>query len=102
MKCYTIIDQFEADGRQTWVANYSSKEDAIKCLREMLAYDNMLDKDDRVINGDDPWPTVEELFDDLLANGYGYEYCNGGDRGFLFVRGEEIQDKFDPEQMPFF
>lgn len=83
MKCYTIIDSFDG-GNELWVANFSTKEEAKKC------FDYLMQK-----------YGVDGNFDELLANGNGFEYFYGGEHGTLFIRGEDIQNEFNPDEMPF-
>ena len=84
MKCYTIIDSFEIDGiQEMWVANYADKGEAQKC------FDYLMKK-----------YGVDGNFDELLTNGNGFEYFYGSEHGTLFVRGEEIQSEFNPDEMP--
>ena len=91
MKVYTIIDTWrEGDYDECWVANYSTLEEAKKCF-----FDHVHHHNPEIDDAD-----IEEGFDAALE-GVGFPYDPGlGDNGTLFVRQEQIQEKFDPKQMP--
>ncbi len=88
MKCYTVIDSFEANGYpELWIANYADRDSAVKCLGSLMRRYG--------IDGDEG-----KLFSDLLDNGYGFGYYRGGEQGVLFVRGEAVQDSFSKDALP--
>ena len=90
MKVYTIIDIWEEGMYQEcWVANFSDIGEARKCF-----FDHIHHHDPEI---DDE--TIQFGFEDCLT-GTGFTYDGETECGTLFVRQEEISDKFDPNQMP--
>ena len=92
MKVYTIIDTWDDGGKQgCWVANYSDIGEARKCFfNHIHHYEPEMDDE-----------TIQFGFNDCLTGvGFTYDYDGGNEWGTLFVRQEEISDKFDPKQMP--
>lgn len=86
MKVYTVIEMFSLGGRITdagtcecYVRNFSKKEDA---LADFIKGTRLTDP--LVLK------TLPGVFDDMLAEGYGYVVNFGSDESVFFVRNEEI------------
>lgn len=90
MKVYTIIDTWDDGGKQEcWVANFSDIGEARKCFFDHVHHHDPATDDE----------TIQFGFEDCLT-GVGFTYDGKNEWGTLFVRQEEISDKFDPKQMP--
>ena len=90
MKFYTIIDIWGTDEVQDcWIAQFKEKSDAKSCFFDHIHH-HAPEIDDE---------TIEFGFNDCLT-GAGFPYECRDEYGTLFVRNEEVQDKFDPKEMP--
>ena len=99
-KMFTIIDMFAiedyAEPDQCWVANFSSKEIAIKAFAFKLKECGALDENGLVTSEIGEKTSVEQLFNDLLTNGNVFKTTNETTDNW-FIRGERVNDKFDDE-----
>ena len=86
-KCYTIIAFFSCgdyvERNECWIANFSNKEDAIKCFKQKMGECGCS-------------CNINTIFDNLVNNGGSFH--NTSDGTMFFVRNEEIQEKFDNEK----
>lgn len=86
MKVYTVIEIFSLGGRimdantcECYVRNFSKKEDALADFIKGTRLNDPL-----------TLKTLPGVFDDMLAEGYGYVVNFGCDESVFFVRNEEI------------
>lgn len=91
MKVYTVIDVWEEsfDRRGCWMANFSDVGEARKCFFDHLHFHEPDIDDDTIGFG---------FTDCLTGSGFAYDGENGN--GTLFVRTEEVKDKFNQGEMP--
>ena len=90
MKPYTIIDIWgEGGSHDCWIAHFSTREAARECLASHLRHyvPAMTDAD------------IGSVFDSCLS-GVGFDYASGSETGTVFVRHEEVGNRFCAEDMP--
>ena len=91
MKVYTIIDTFnEGIGDEAYIVHFSKKEDALKFFDKYFKHH---------CNG--ITCNTSALFDEMVSNGYCWDYAIGNEIGHIFIRNEEVNLEFRDDILPF-